>query len=146
MDRIQTCVVGADHLGVNRRRCSKQGSSTGQATVFGKMILVSAQDRMKRTGRCRDMHDVETLQDSWREGSREWTSQGVSAKKHFNGLWRRMPCTMSRLHDQYTRQKIHRKGSKASSHVQVSCARSTHEDEGYLQTVTSKKYGSCRQK
>ena len=69
----------------------------------------------------------------------------VSAKKQNNGLWKRMPCTKARLHDQYTRQKIHskegrsaRKGSKASSHVQISCARSTHEDEGYLQTVTSK--------
>ena len=69
----------------------------------------------------------------------------VSAKKHNNGLWKRMPCTKSRLHDQKTRQKIHskdvrsvRKGSKASSHVPSSCERSTHEDEGYLQTATSK--------
>ena len=31
-----------------------------------------------------------------------------------------------------------RKGGKASSHAQTSCARSTHEDEGYLQTATSK--------
>ena len=50
----------------------------------------------------------------------------------------------SGLHGQYTRQKIHSKevrsagkGSKASSQIQISCARSTHEDEGYLQTVTS---------
>ena len=69
----------------------------------------------------------------------------VSAKNQNNGLWKRMPCTKSRLHDQYTRQQIHskevrsaRKGSKASGHVQISCTRSTHEDEGYLQTVTSK--------
>ena len=62
-----------------------------------------------------------------------------------NGLWKRLLCTKSRPHDQYIRQKIHskevrsaRKGSKASSHVQISCARSTREDEGYLQTVTSK--------
>ena len=70
----------------------------------------------------------------------------VSAKKQNNGLWKRMPCTKSRLHDQFSRQKIHskevrsaRNDSKASSHVQISCARSTHEDEGYLQTVTSKR-------
>ena len=69
----------------------------------------------------------------------------VSAEKQNNGLWKRMPRTKSRLHDQYTRQKVHskevrsaRKGSNASSHVQISCARSTHEDEGHLQTVTSK--------
>ena len=42
-----------------RRRCSKQGSYTGQATVVGKMIFVSARDKMKRCGRCRDMHDVQ---------------------------------------------------------------------------------------
>ena len=69
----------------------------------------------------------------------------VSAKKQSKGLWKRMPCTKSRLHHQCTRQKIRRKevrsarkGSKASSQVQISCARSTHEDEGHLQTVTSK--------
>ena len=69
----------------------------------------------------------------------------VSAKKQNKGLWKRILCTKSRLHDQFSHQKIHskevrsaRKGSKASSHVQISCARSTHEGEGYLQTVTSK--------
>ena len=68
----------------------------------------------------------------------------VSAKKQTNRLLKRMPCTKSRLHDQHTRPKFHnkevrsaRKGSNASSHVQISCARSRHEDEGYLQTVTS---------
>ena len=56
----------------------------------------------------------------------------VSAKKQNNGLWKRMPCTKSRLHDQFSRQKIHskevksaRKGSKACSHVQISCAAHT---------------------
>ena len=69
----------------------------------------------------------------------------VSANKQNKGLWKSMLCTKSRLHDQFSRQNIHskevrsaRKGSKASSHVQISCARSTHEGEGYLQTVTSK--------
>ena len=139
-------VAGADHFGVNRRRCSKQGSFTGQATVVAKMILVSARDKMKRTGRWRDMHDVQ-CGDFKIPGEKDPENGRVrvNAKKHTNGLWKRMSCTKSSLHDQHTRQKIHskegksaRKSSKASGHVQISSARNTHEDEGYLQTVTSK--------
>ena len=124
----------------------RQGSSTGQATVVRKMILVSARDKMKRSGRCRDMHDVQCGDSPGYLGDKdpENGQVRVSAKKQNNGLWKRMPCTKSRLHHQLSRQKIHskevksvRKGSTACSHVQISCARSTHEDEGYLQTVTS---------
>ena len=96
-----------DYFGVNRRRCSKQGSSTGQATVVGRMVLVSALDKMKRTGRCRDMHDVQCGDSPGylaRRIQRMDESGSVRRNKN-NGLWKRMPCTKSRLHDQYTRQK-----------------------------------------
>ena len=38
----------------------------------------------------------------------------VSAKKHNNKLWKRMPCAKSTLHDWHTRQKIHCKERQQS--------------------------------
>ena len=108
---IQTCIVGADHFGVNRRRCSKQGRSTGQATMVGKMVLASARDKMKRTGRCGDMHDVQCGgSPGYLARRNKTTGSGRACRVRSQG---------------YTIRKI-------------SCARSTHEDEGYLQIVTSK--------
>ena len=122
-----------------------------QETVVGKMILVSARDEVKRTEHCMKMSRRKTLQSTWRDGSREWTIR-VSAKTQNNRRWKRMPCTRSGLHDQHTRQRPAArksgqpgKAAKRAVHIQTSCARSTHEDDGYLLTSDKQNHGSWSQ-
>ena len=96
---------------------------------------------MKRTGRCRDMHDVQCgdspgylarrIQRMSESGSmrrNKTTGSGRECRVRSQGY------TIS-IHD---KRSTARKGSKAGSHVQISCARSPREDEGYLQIVTNK--------
>ena len=81
---------------------------------------------MKRTGRCRDMHDVLCEDSPGYLATRiqRMDESGSVRRNKNNGLWKRMPCTKSRLHDQFSRQKVHskevrsaRKGSKAVAHA-----------------------------
>ena len=116
-----------------------------QETVVGKTILGSARDEVKRTEHCMKMSNRKTLQ---RDGFREWTIR-VSAKTQNN---RKMPCTRSWVHDQHTRQRPAArksgqpgKAAKRAVHIQTSCARSTHEDDGYLITSDKQNHGSWSQ-
>ena len=119
-----------------------------QETVVGKTNLVSARDEVKRTEHCMKMSSRKALQSTWRDGFREWTIR-VSAKTQNN---RRMPCTRSGLHDQHTRQRPAArksgqsgKAAKRAVHIQTSCARSSHEDDGYLLTSDKQNHGSWSQ-
>ena len=115
--------------------------------MVGQMILMSARDKMKRTGRCSSMHDVESrLSRILREKDPENGRVRVSAKKLKNELWKRMPCTKSRLHDHsiHVKRSTARKscqpgqaGKRAVMFKSVAHAASTRDKQ---------KYGSCRLK
>ena len=143
-------ISGSTDDGVQSR-----ASCTGQAPAVGKMILVSARDKMKRTGRCRNMHDaqcgdssgylarrIQRMDESGSVRRNKTTGSGRECRVQSQGYT--ISLRVKKIHSKEVRSA--RKGTTANSHVQISCARSTREDEGHLQIVTSKKNGSCRQK
>ena len=132
--------MGADHFGVNRRRCSKQGSSTGRVTV----VVSTRQNETQWTVPGHARRSVWRLSRiPWRQGSREWTSQGQCEETKQRALEENAVYEVKVTRSVFT-SKDPQQGSEVSQERQQSvqsCSnqlRSTHEDEGYLQTVTSK--------
>ena len=118
-----------------------------QETVVGKMILVSGRDEVKRTEHCTKMSRRKTP-----EHLARWIQRMDDSSQCEDTKQQEMEDNRSGLHDRHTRQRPAarkssqpRKAAKRAVHVQTSCARSTHEDDGHLLTSDKQNHGSWSQ-